>query len=89
MSLPLAIPEKCLCEGLLSNLHRTTLIIATFGYLVALSLYLGVLLPVALNQEEYYHLPAYPEYTYSAPETPGSPPIAMATPTSLRMLTEV
>ena len=65
MSLPLVIPEKCLCEGLLSTLHQTTIIIVTFGYFITLSLYLGVLLPVTLNQGEYYHLPTYQEYTYS------------------------
>ena len=58
-----------------------------------------MLLPVALNQGEYYQLPAYLEYTYLTPETSesppivvatqGSPPIAVATPTSLRTLTEV
>ena len=61
-----------------------------------------MLLPVALNQGEYYQLLTYlrtQEYTYSTPETPetppiavatqGSPPIAVATPMLLRTLTEV
>ena len=71
MSLPLVIPEKCLCEGLLPTLHQTTLIIVTFGYFITLLLYLGVQLK--LNQGEYYQLPAYlrtPEYTYSNPRNP-------------------
>ena len=82
MSLPLVIPEKCLCKGLLPTLHRTTLIIVTFGYIITLSLYLGVLLPVALNQRGYYQLPTYlrtPEYMYSTQKPQRSLPIAVLT----------